>query len=451
MNSKNSKGDVSDGTESRNPSLPGDEDHGAESQLYFLRACSLHNYIVHLLDQALEESESGKSVDGAPSLSHSSGASNDNSSASTHRHQFGKLTTQIANLARRSIKDYMHFLSYFPSSVPSFIPPSSAVPESPETEQPIIDNISSISSSSSTEFSTLNSAETPLDDENSLILAPKPKTPLPPLSTYHPLIVESWYAICINYLFLGDFDTAQHWYRHINYLHRTMEGYPIFLTPRSMAHSDFESTRERLRTIGMWTDLEALDDISETDWINYWKQYAEAHKTEIGISDQNWIDYPSFHSTQKTNSRLTKDKEEEALKGLYDDEDQLHPTLKSTNTQSLSVALPSTKTDKQKLSSISPHQHSHKCTCSSSHSTKDLVPSNSTSEYNNGTLAAREQKKSGQYPLHTKRADTVYLYCKSEAWEALIKTSEAEHGSANIVKKKKKRKKTKRKVMDVKY
>lgn len=75
-----------------------------------------------------------------------------------------------------------------------------------------------------------------------------PSLPDVPLSftTYHPLMVESHFSVLICLLLLGDFQVLLGTFEQTANLVAGLEGYPVFLPPRSMAQAEFIETLERL-------------------------------------------------------------------------------------------------------------------------------------------------------------------------------------------------------------
>ncbi|KAI0275437.1 hypothetical protein BC834DRAFT_852860 [Gloeopeniophorella convolvens] len=77
-------------------------------------------------------------------------------------------------------------------------------------------------------------------------------TPPPPpdtvalFTTYHPLLVESHFSILLCHLMLGDFPTLLLAFVRTATVVDGLEGYPVFLPPRSMAQAEFIETLERL-------------------------------------------------------------------------------------------------------------------------------------------------------------------------------------------------------------
>lgn len=76
-------------------------------------------------------------------------------------------------------------------------------------------------------------------------LASIPDIPLS-FSTYHPLMVEAHFSALICMLMLGEFEALANGFERTAHLVAGLEGYPIFLPPRSMAQAEFIETLERL-------------------------------------------------------------------------------------------------------------------------------------------------------------------------------------------------------------
>lgn len=84
-------------------------------------------------------------------------------------------------------------------------------------------------------------------------LRPSGQFPPPPLpdvpvmfTTYHPLLVESHFSVLLCHLMLGDFTTLVPTFSRTALLVDGLEGYPIFLPPRSMAQAEYIEILERL-------------------------------------------------------------------------------------------------------------------------------------------------------------------------------------------------------------
>jgi hypothetical protein len=65
-------------------------------------------------------------------------------------------------------------------------------------------------------------------------------------TTYHPLLVESHFSVLLCLLMLGDFPALLRAFVRAAAVVDGLEGYPVFLPPRSMAQAEFVETLERL-------------------------------------------------------------------------------------------------------------------------------------------------------------------------------------------------------------
>lgn len=75
--------------------------------------------------------------------------------------------------------------------------------------------------------------------------SPLPDVPLS-FTTYHPLMVESHFSILISILLLGEIEALVYAFEKSANLVAGLEGYPIFLPPRSMAQAEFIEVLDRL-------------------------------------------------------------------------------------------------------------------------------------------------------------------------------------------------------------
>lgn len=259
-----------------------DLDECSEAQLYFLRAACYHQYAISILDRKIQEvnakykSEGGQQASAA-SLARGSAAFVSPDVLQAPLENYGPVLApvadQVAGLARKSIRDYEKFLEFFPN--PTFVeggpvqvrgsgkksdqqaqaqddddgdegPMSptvsaaameeflqtvnlnpllygSAIKEPSAASLPKESNLSSASS-----LATLRNAlkETDIQNAAKNLLA---------LGTYHPLLVEAWYAIGINLMLLNDWSSAMTWHSRIIKLQDSVDGYPVFLPARSMS------------------------------------------------------------------------------------------------------------------------------------------------------------------------------------------------------------------------
>ena len=66
------------------------------------------------------------------------------------------------------------------------------------------------------------------------------------ITTYHPLLVEAYFSRLLCLLIMGDFTTLLPTFSRTTVIVDGLEGYPVFLPPRSMAQAEFAEILERL-------------------------------------------------------------------------------------------------------------------------------------------------------------------------------------------------------------
>ena len=131
----------------------------------------------------------------------------------------------ISQLLRKSLRDHEKFLSHFDSL------------ESPNA-------MSDGDLAYQTEYSFFLSESMRPGNHNNMP-RPIPDTTAT-FTTYHPLLVESHFSVLICQLMLADFATILPTFTRTASLVDGLEGYPIFLPPRSMAQAEFIEVLERL-------------------------------------------------------------------------------------------------------------------------------------------------------------------------------------------------------------
>ena len=145
---------------------------------------------------------------------------------------------QIGGLLRKSIRDHERFLAHFDALETP--PPPRSSSNDDDTSADGDDNI------------VERAAYAFLLSEALRPGAPGSPPPVPPpdsavlFTTYHPLLVESHYSVLLCLLMLGDFDALLRAFVRAATVVDGLEGYPIFLPPRSMAQVEFVETLERL-------------------------------------------------------------------------------------------------------------------------------------------------------------------------------------------------------------
>ena len=144
---------------------------------------------------------------------------------------------QIGGLLRKSVRDHERFLAHF-----------DALETPPSTHSSGNNNDSSADGDNVVE----RAAYAFLLSEALRPGASGTPPPAPPpdaavlFTTYHPLLVESHYSVLLCLLMLGDFAALLRAFVRAATVVDGLEGYPIFLPPRSMAQVEFVETLERL-------------------------------------------------------------------------------------------------------------------------------------------------------------------------------------------------------------
>ncbi|CAG8511281.1 567_t:CDS:2, partial [Diversispora eburnea] len=224
----------------KKPTLPlhnhhGNEDDectGTESQLYFLRAACYLQYAISLIDKVIQKVDGVERKDGEGSelrlISIKKGMKNGTSTLpklEEYRRELLPIINQVQNLTKRSLRDYTHFLGFYPSSLPSF----SSINEeyTSKANTPINSRDSSpVRSFKDNKDKDNNSSSTNIIENN---------------------FFDAWYAIALNYVLLGDLHIGALWHARIAEMHECIEGYPVFLPARSMAQADYMEILERVK------------------------------------------------------------------------------------------------------------------------------------------------------------------------------------------------------------
>ncbi|KAI9350181.1 hypothetical protein BDR26DRAFT_851983 [Obelidium mucronatum] len=271
-----------------------------ESQVYFLRGAAHHQYAVSLIETAIHKvnqqyAKSPMADEQAvqtPSTAYV--ASNVMlGKINSYKGSFNQLKSQVSQLARKSIRDYLHFVSHLSNSLEPFehnLASEKAIQQKPPVPQPhrmdsavvlvssLNDlNIKTPKDACSAFLMSIPSATVEARGTNHIqpgfataesIKAANAFKSLPHnamsstgavnfeqdpssifedpsifkdghLGTYHPLLVEAWFAIGLNYMILGDFRTALAWHDRVMALLGAVDGFPVFMTARCMSHSDY--------------------------------------------------------------------------------------------------------------------------------------------------------------------------------------------------------------------
>ncbi|KAI9510763.1 hypothetical protein F5148DRAFT_976267 [Russula earlei] len=145
---------------------------------------------------------------------------------------------QIGGLLKKSIRDHERFLAHFDA-----LETPTHSPRPPDNDGDVVADGDELVERAAYAF-LLSEALRPG--------APGKPPPAPPpnaavlFTTYHPLLVESHFSILLCLLMLGDFAALLRAFVRAATVVDGLEGYPVFLPPRSMAQVEFVETLERL-------------------------------------------------------------------------------------------------------------------------------------------------------------------------------------------------------------
>ncbi|KAG6332196.1 hypothetical protein ID866_6898 [Astraeus odoratus] len=225
-----------------------------EPQLLFLRGAAYLQQAVHLIESAILKlegvSKTVAGIDGAElrlcylvngqyggvESGNPDGplGKSDGPKACAYRRILAEASfrTEIDGYLRKCIRDHERFLAHFdsiegPSPVPTMDSPAELARRVELAF--LLTEIARPGQSNSTPRSTV------LDPTLPIIF-----------TTYHPLIVESYFNILICQLMLAEFPTLLRTFTKTAVIVDGLEGYPIFLPPRSMAQAEFIEVLERL-------------------------------------------------------------------------------------------------------------------------------------------------------------------------------------------------------------
>ena len=145
---------------------------------------------------------------------------------------------QIGGLLKKSIRDHERFLAHF-DALETPRPPGSSDNH---------DNVANADGDDIVEqaaYAFLLSEALRPGSPGTPPSAPPPDTAVL-FTTYHPLLVESHFSMLLCLLMLGDFPALLRAFVRTATVVDGLEGYPVFLPPRSMAQVEFIETLERL-------------------------------------------------------------------------------------------------------------------------------------------------------------------------------------------------------------
>jgi hypothetical protein len=144
---------------------------------------------------------------------------------------------QIGGLLKKSIRDHERFLAHF-DALETPPPPGSSDNDDDATAygDDIVEQAT---------YAFLLSEALRPGSAGISPPAPPPNTAVL-FTTYHPLLVESHFSMLLCLLMLGDFPALLRAFIRAATVVDGLEGYPVFLPPRSMAQVEFIETLERL-------------------------------------------------------------------------------------------------------------------------------------------------------------------------------------------------------------
>ncbi|TFY59393.1 hypothetical protein EVG20_g7809 [Dentipellis fragilis] len=230
----------------RHPSVLPDAPEPIEPQVLFLRGAAYLQHAVFLIEEAILKLEGVRkttSNDGAElrlcyiengryggvEIGNPDGplGRKDGVKQQAYRAQLAEegFREQIGTLLKKSIRDHERFLAHFDSL---------ESPTPPHFEDDIV---------SRTAYAFLLSEA--LRPGSHATPPPPPDSPAL-FTTYHPLLVEAHFSILICQLMLADFPALLRTFARTASLVDGLEGYPVFLPPRSMSQAEFVEVLERL-------------------------------------------------------------------------------------------------------------------------------------------------------------------------------------------------------------
>ncbi|KZT02030.1 uncharacterized protein LAESUDRAFT_685815 [Laetiporus sulphureus 93-53] len=228
------------------PSVLPDAPEPIEPQCLFLRAAAYLQHAVFLIEEAilkLENIRKAPTADGGElrlcyiengryggvEMGHPDGplGKKDGLKLSAYKQVLAEpsFQEQIMTLVKKSMRDHEKFLSHFDSL--------EGAPNAATTGD--------IASRAEHAF-LLSESLRPGSQAKLHHLSDGPAT----FTTYHPLLIESHYSILTCLLMLGDFPSLLQTFTRTASVVDGLEGYPVFLPPRSMAQAEFVEVLERL-------------------------------------------------------------------------------------------------------------------------------------------------------------------------------------------------------------
>ena len=117
------------------------------------------------------------------------------------------------------------------------------------------------------------------------------------ITTYHPLLVEAYFSRLLCLLIMGDFTTLLPTFSRTTMIVDGLEGYPVFLPPRSMAQAEFAEILERLAsgwTVGLQPNSCSRKRLMPSGSFKSNGKDREVEPETAGVADEYPQPLPSF-------------------------------------------------------------------------------------------------------------------------------------------------------------
>ncbi|KAH0837856.1 hypothetical protein J3R83DRAFT_6083 [Lanmaoa asiatica] len=237
------------------PSVSPDAPDPIEPQLLFLRGATYLQHALYLIETAIMKleglSKAGSTSDGTElrlcylvngryggvEIGNPDGplGKSDGPKSRAYRSVLGEesFREDIGGYLRKCIRDHERFLAHF---------------DTLEGPPPMASGEASADLARRVEIAFLLSetARPGIHNGGTASLTGAERSLQPMFTTYHPLLVESHFTILTCQLMLAELPTLLTTFAHTAVLVDALEGYPVFLPPRSMAQAEFIEVLERL-------------------------------------------------------------------------------------------------------------------------------------------------------------------------------------------------------------
>ena len=117
------------------------------------------------------------------------------------------------------------------------------------------------------------------------------------ITTYHPLLVEAHFSRLLCLFIMGDFTTLLPTFSRTTMIVDGLEGYPVFLPPRSMAQAEFAEILERLAggwAVGLQPNSCSRKRLMPSGSVRSNGKDREVEPETVGIADEYPHSFPSI-------------------------------------------------------------------------------------------------------------------------------------------------------------